>query len=76
MASVMGLASIWIGSYMGNLLGSLAFGVSALASYVSPESGRAVAGDLANLATAIGASGFLAGAVLLPLQAREHARRP
>jgi hypothetical protein len=58
-----------------NLGGSIAFGVSALASYVSPESGRAVAGDLANLATAVGALGFLVGAVLLPLQATEHARR-
>jgi hypothetical protein len=48
-----------------NLFGSLAFGVSAVASFVSPATGLAVRGDLANLGTAFGALGFLIAAVLL-----------
>ena len=52
-----------------NLLGSLAFGVSAIASFVSPATGLAVRGDLANLGTALGALGFLIAAVLLVPQA-------
>jgi hypothetical protein len=56
-----------------NLLGSIAFGVSALASFVSPATGLAVRGDLANLGTALGALGFLVGAILL-VPAAERAR--
>lgn len=48
-----------------NLLGSFAFGVSALASYVVPRSGNAANVMLLNLGTFIGAVCFLAGAVLL-----------
>ena len=48
-----------------NLLGSIAFGVSALASFVSPSTGLVAHGDLANLGTAAGALGFLVGAILL-----------
>jgi hypothetical protein len=62
----------WIA--MANLLGSLAFGVSALAAFVSPTTGLAVHGDLANLTTAVGAVGFLAGAILLIPQAERQAR--
>jgi len=60
----------WIAA--SNLLGSIAFGVSALASYVSPATGLAVHGDLANLSTAFGALGFLVGAVLLAPQAQRQ----
>jgi len=48
-----------------NLLGSIAFGVSAAASYVVPETGDVLNLAAANLTTAIGAACFLAGAVLL-----------
>jgi hypothetical protein len=48
-----------------NMFGSIAFGVSALASFVSPATGLVAHGDLANLGTAAGALGFLVGAVLL-----------
>ena len=48
-----------------NLLGSFAFGVSALASFVVPTSGNAVNVMLLNLGTFIGAVCFFAGAVLL-----------
>jgi len=47
-----------------NLVGSVAFGVSAIASYVTP-SGQLVSLALTNLGTFIGAICFLAGAVLL-----------
>jgi len=55
-----------------NLLGSLAFGVSAIASFVSPATGLAVRGDLANLGPALGALGFLIAAVLLVPQANRQ----
>jgi hypothetical protein len=60
----------WIAAL--NLLGSLAFGVSALASFVSPATGLAVRGDLANLGTALGALGFLIAAVLLVPEANRQ----
>ena len=46
----------WIAAL--NLLGSLAFGVSAVASYVSPSTGLVAHGSLANLGTAFGALVF------------------
>lgn len=52
-----------------NLLGSIAFGASAIASFVRPETGTAVNDAIANGGTALGALCFLVGAVLLPLQA-------
>lgn len=58
-----------------NLVGSIAFGVSALASFVSPVTGLVVNGDTANVGTAIGALGFLVGAVLLVPQAERQERR-
>jgi hypothetical protein len=61
----------WIAAL--NLLGSLAFGVSALASFVSPYTGLVAHGSLANLGTALGALGFLLGAVLLAPQAERQA---
>ncbi len=47
-----------------NLLGSVAFGVSAVASYVTPT-GQLVSLALTNLGTFVGALCFLAGSVLL-----------
>ena len=47
-----------------NLLGSVAFGVSAIASYVKPN-GDLVSLALTNLGTFVGAICFLIGAVLL-----------
>ncbi len=47
-----------------NLVGSVAFGVSAIASYVRPN-GQLVSLALTNLGTFVGALCFLAGAVLL-----------
>jgi hypothetical protein len=65
----------WIAAL--NLVGSIAFGVSALASFVSPFTGLVLHGDLANLGTALGALCFLIAAVLLVPQAerQERARR-
>ncbi|MCL4287431.1 MAG: YrhK family protein [Thermoleophilia bacterium] len=48
-----------------NLIGSIAFGVSAIASYVVPATGDVLDLAAANFMTAIGAAGFLAGAILL-----------
>jgi hypothetical protein len=48
-----------------NLLGSIAFGVSAVAAYVVPNSGEPVNVALVNLGTFVGAIGFLIGGLLL-----------
>jgi hypothetical protein len=48
-----------------NLLGCVAFGVSAVAAYVVPTTGSELDVGIANVATSAGALGFLAGAVLL-----------
>lgn len=53
----------WIGLL--NLLGSVAFGVSALASLIQPSTNEPVSATIANAATAAGALGFLLGALLL-----------
>jgi hypothetical protein len=53
----------WIAAV--NLAGSLAFGVSALASYVVPATGDVLALAAANCTTVLGALCFLVGAVLL-----------
>jgi hypothetical protein len=47
-----------------NLVGSIAFGVSAVASYVKPN-GQLVSLALTNLGTFVGAICFLAGGILL-----------
>ncbi len=57
-----------------NLVGSVAFGVSAVASYVEPD-GQLVSVALTNLGTFVGALCFLAGAVLL-LPERTHEQPP
>lgn len=51
-----------------NLLGAIAFGVSAIAAYVRPDGGSELSDTTAALGTAVGALGFLVGAVLLPVQ--------
>jgi hypothetical protein len=48
-----------------NLIGSLAFGVSAVASYIVPATGQLWNVELTNLGTLVGALCFLAGAILL-----------
>ncbi len=48
-----------------NLVGSIAFGVSAVASYIIPATGQIWHVELSNLGTFVGALCFLAGAVLL-----------
>jgi hypothetical protein len=58
-----GNASWWI--TLLNLVGSVAFGVSAVAAYVVPSTGLLRNEGLSNLGTFIGALCFLVGAVLL-----------
>jgi hypothetical protein len=48
-----------------NLMGSIAFGVSAIASLVEPASGEPVSARIANAGTSLGGICFLLGAVLL-----------
>jgi hypothetical protein len=48
-----------------NLLGSIAFGVSAVGAYVVPASGELLSSVLANLGTFVGAVCFLVGGLLL-----------
>lgn len=56
-----------------NLLGSIAFGVSAVASLVEPSSGEPVSARIANAGTAVGGICFLIGALLLaPESANEE----
>jgi hypothetical protein len=53
----------WIAAV--NLAGSVAFGVSAIASFVVPKTGSILDLGAANFTTALGALGFLAGALLM-----------
>jgi len=48
-----------------NLLGSIAFGVSAVAGYINPATGELRNAERANLGTFVGAVCFLVGALLL-----------
>jgi hypothetical protein len=48
-----------------NLVGSIAFGVSAVTSLIEPSTQEPVSAAIANAGTAVGALCFLAGAVLL-----------
>lgn len=57
-----------------NLLGSVAFGVAAIASLTRPSTGSVVNDRIAALGTAIGALCFLIGAVLLLPQAERAAQ--
>ncbi len=55
-----------------NLTGSVAFGVSAVAGYISPSTGQLHNAELANLGTFVGALCFLAGALLLMPERTEN----
>ena len=55
-----------------NLLGSVAFGVSAVAGYIVPATGQLRNEALSNLGTFVGALGFLVGAILLLIERTEH----
>jgi len=57
-----------------NLLGSIAFGISAVASYINPATGDVRNAGRANLGTLIGAVCFLVGALLLLPERTEEAR--
>ncbi len=60
-----------------NLLGSIAFGVSAVASYTEPSGGEAVSARITNAGTSLGAICFLMGALLLmPEAARAQRELP
>lgn len=48
-----------------NLAGSIAFQISAIAAFVSPDTGELVNLPIANLGTFLGAFGFFFGAMLL-----------
>ena len=50
---------------LANLIGSVAFGVSAVAGYINPATGQLHNAERSNLGTLIGAVCFLAGALLL-----------
>jgi hypothetical protein len=53
----------WIS--LANLIGSIAFGVSAVAGYISPVTGQLRNAERANLGTLVGAVCFFIGAILL-----------
>jgi hypothetical protein len=55
-----------------NLIGSIAFGVSAIAAFDRPATGNAVSDQIANGGTALGALCFLIGALLLWPQAERQ----
>jgi hypothetical protein len=52
-----------------NLVGSIAFGVSAVTSLIEPSTQEPVSAAIANAGTAAGALCFLVGAIMLPLEA-------
>jgi hypothetical protein len=56
-----------------NLIGSVAFGVSAVAGYINPATGQLHNAERSNLGTFIGAVCFLAGALLLLPERTEEA---
>jgi hypothetical protein len=58
-----------------NLVGSIAFGVSAVTSLVEPSTQEPVSAAVANAGTAVGALCFLAGAIML-LPEADPAREP
>ncbi|HUA02656.1 MAG TPA: hypothetical protein VMB27_02060 [Solirubrobacteraceae bacterium] len=57
-----------------NLLGSIAFGASAIASLVEPASGEPVSARIANAGTSFGGVCFLIGALLLMPEAANEQR--
>ncbi len=63
--------SWWI--TLANLIGSIAFGVSAVAGYINPATGQLHNAERSNLGTFIGALCFLVGALLLLPERTEEA---
>jgi hypothetical protein len=61
---------------LANLIGSIAFGVSAVAGYISPATGHLRNAERSNLGTLIGAVCFLAGALLLLPERTEKVSEP
>jgi hypothetical protein len=59
-----------------NLIGSIAFGASAVAGYIVPTTGQVRNAELSNLGTFVGAVCFLAGAILLLPERTETPVRP
>src|SRR5271166_4672077 len=59
-----------------NLIGSIAFGVSAVAGYINPDTGQIYNAELTNLGTFVGALCFLAGALLLMPERTEDSKAP
>jgi hypothetical protein len=57
-----------------NLLGSIAFGASAIASLISPASGEPLSARIANAGTSVGGVCFLIGALLLIPEAANEER--
>lgn len=57
-----------------NLVGSVAFGVAAIASLVNPSTEALVNARIANAGTSLGAACFLASALLLPREAAAERR--
>jgi hypothetical protein len=61
---------------LANLVGSVAFGVSAVAGYINPATGQLRDAERSNLGTLIGAVCFLIGAVLLLPERTEDGQAP
>ncbi|HYH62400.1 MAG TPA: hypothetical protein VD766_11090 [Solirubrobacterales bacterium] len=59
-----------------NLVGCVLFGISAIASFVVPETGDALALAASNWSTSLGALCFLAGSLMLLPSSTEPGRRP
>ena len=64
------------GEGKGNLIGSVAFGVSAVADHINPSAGQLHHAERSNLGTFIGALCFFAGALLLLPERTEVASDP
>jgi hypothetical protein len=60
---------------LANLIGSVAFGVSAVAGYIDPATGQLHNAERSNLGTLIGAVCFFAGALLLLPERTEEEHR-
>lgn len=67
-------ARTWHGTGL-NMLGSIAFGVSAVAAFVRPATGDLVSAAMANFGTAIGAACFFVAALLARRTIEEPPRR-
>ncbi len=59
-----------------NLIGSVAFGVSAVAGYINPATGQLHNAERSNLGTLVGAVCFLVGALLLMPERTEDVETP